>query len=252
MPCLKYIQGKGKLRKHSGIFLTANGYMPVRRLTISTFFLFAATGVDAQSSFNKHISWWPAYYLKYAINNKWTLSADIQARNFDKELLVGLIAVRSGISYQINNQWSAAAGNAWFHQRQLTASKQKSVTDELRLWEEIKHGLKLNKWQLINQFRTEQRHTINQEGIAFRLRYRLSAEHEMGEKWKALIGNELMWQATKEKKDWDQNRTWVGGEYAFNKKNQVQLLLMNWWQFSAHTYQPVVRINFIQSIKLKS
>jgi len=238
--------------KHLVTFQTGSGYMLIKRLIISALFLVAVMAVDAQSGFNKHISWWPAYYFKYAINNKWALNTDIQARNFANEPLLGLIAVRSGVNYRISNQWSAAIGGAWFHQQQLTASKQKSVTDELRLWEEIKHEVKLNKWQLINQFRTEQRHWINQDGIAFRFRYRLAAEYEFSEKWKAIIGNELMWQSRKERKDWDQYRAWLGGEYAFNKKSQVQLLLMNWRQFIAHTYQPVLRINFIQSINSKS
>ncbi len=222
--------------------------MIIRRFIISALFLLIMKGVDAQSNLNKHISWWPAYYLKYEINKKWALNTDIQARNFSDELLIGLISVRSGINYRISDQWSVAMGGAWFHQRQLNAAKQKSVTDEFRLWEEIKHEVKLSKWQLINQFRTEQRHWIKQEGIGIRFRYRLAGEYMVNEKWKALMGNELMWQSSKSKKDWDQYRLWLGGEYAFNKNNQVQLLLMNWRQFITHTWQPVVRINFIQSI----
>jgi hypothetical protein len=39
-----------------------------------------------------------------------------------------------------------------------------------------------------------------------------------------------------------------GGEYAFNANNQVQVIFMNWWQYNAGIYQPVIRINFVQSI----
>lgn len=222
--------------------------MLIKRLTISVLFLCAVIFGNAQSSFNRHISWWPAYYLKYSINKRWTLNTDLQARNFANEPVLGLIAVRTGIHYHFNKQWSAAIGGAWFHQQQLTAVKKKSVTDELRVWEEIKHEVKLNKWQLINQFRTEQRHWINQEGIAFRFRYKLTAEYLFTDKWKAMAGNELMWQSSKTRENWDQYRAWLGGEYAFRAKSQVQLLLLNWWQFRSHTYQPVVRVNFIQTI----
>ncbi len=225
--------------------------MLIKQFVISVLFLFVVMVVDAQSGFNKHISWWPAYYLKYEINNKWTLNTDIQARNFAKEPLLGLIAARSGINYRISNQWSVAMGGAWFHQQQLSANKVKTITDELRLWEEIKYEMKWNKWQVINQFRTEQRHWIKQEGVAFRFRYKLAGEYVITEKWKAMVGNELMWQSSKARKDWDQYRIWLGGEYAFDNKNQVQLLLMNWRQFSIHDWQPVVRINFIQSINRK-
>jgi len=221
--------------------------MLIKRFIISALFLFVVMVVSAQSGFDKHISWWPAYYLKYSINNRWTLNTDIQARNFANEPVLGLMAMRAGIHYLISKQWSVGMGGAWFHQQQVTADKQKSVTDEVRLWEELRNDVKLNKWQLINQFRSEQRHWIKQDGIAFRFRYKLTIEYGFNESWKAIMGNELMWQSSKARKDWDQYRVWFGGEYAFNNKNQVQVLLMNWRQFSAHTYQPVVRINFIQS-----
>lgn len=230
------------------IFHTANGYMPISKLSISAFVLLVGTGAKAQSGFNKHISWWPAYYLKYSINRKWMVNIDLQARNFANQPVVGLVAVRSGVHYNFLDQWTVGAGAAWFHQKQVEAPAKKISSDEVRLWEELRHEVKLSQWQIANQFRTEQRHWTNNDGIAFRFRYKLSADHIFTEKWKGLIGNELMWQSSKVKDDWDQYRIWVGGEYAFNLKNQVQLLLMNWRQFSSHTWQPVVRINFVQVI----
>lgn len=230
------------------IFHTASGYMPISKLTISASFLLVMTGAKAQSAFNKHISWWPAYYLKYSINKRWLLNTDVQARNFANYPLVGLVAVRTGVHYQLSRQWIVGGGVAWFHQKQIEALGKKTVNDELRLWEEVRHEVKFKKWQLTNQFRTEQRHWTSQDGVAFRFRYKLAADHIFTEKWKGLIGNELMWQSRKTKDDWDQYRIWVGGEYAFTSKNQVQLILMNWRQFRSHTWQPVVRINFVQAI----
>jgi Protein of unknown function (DUF2490) len=230
------------------IFHIANGYMPIRKWTISASVLLAVSSAGAQSVHNKHISWWPAYYLRYSINKKWVVNTDLQARNFAKQPTVGLLAVRTGAHYYFNNHWSTAIGGAWFHQRQESGAGKKIVSDEVRLWEELKHEWKLKKWQLINQFRTEQRHWTNQQGLAFRFRYRLAADLSIGQKWKALAGNELMWQTSKTRQNWDQYRAWVGGEYAVNAKKQVQLVLMNWWQFNNDTQQPVVRINFVQSI----
>jgi len=221
--------------------------MAISRLIITIFVLLTVAAVKAQSNHNR-ISWWPAYYLKYSFNKKWALNTDMQLRNFAKQPVVGLLALRTGVHYNINNQWSTAGGVAWFHQRELDAAKKISATDELRLWEELRHDWKLNKWQLANRLRTEQRHFANQEGIAFRIRYNLAAEYRVAKKWKAMAGNELMWQSSKVRKNWDQDRLWLGGEYAFNAKNQMQLLFMNWWQFNANTYQPVIRINFVQSI----
>ena len=230
------------------IFHTVNGYMPISKLTISASVLFVVTSAGAQSGNTKHLSWWPAYYLKYAINEKWAVNSDLQGRNFTKQPVLGLVAIRTGVHYYFSKQWSTAIGVAWFHQRLHSISNKNVVTDELRLWEELKHECKLNKWQLVNQFRTEQRHFINRENLAFRFRYKLTADLLLGEKWKGMAGNELMWQTSEVRDNWDQYRVWLGGEYAFNSKNQVQLLLMHWWQFSSHTSQPVVRINFVQSI----
>ena len=225
--------------------------MPVSKLTISASILFAVTSAAAQSKNNKHISWWAGYYLKYSINKRWVINTDLQGRNFARQPVLGLLAVRTGAHYYFNKQWSTAFGGAWFHLQQKTSAGKNTVSDELRLWEELKHERKLNKWQIINLFRTEQRHWTNQEGIAFRFRYRLAADVLLGKKWKGLAGNELMWQGSKTRQNWDQYRVWIGGEYAFNSGNQVQLLFMNWWLFTSHTYQPVIRLNFVQSINSK-
>jgi Protein of unknown function (DUF2490) len=222
--------------------------MLIRKVTISALFTFFVFVVGAQSVYNNHISLWPAYYLRIGINEKWKVVNDVQVRNFASEPVVGLIAVRSGINYRINQQWNVTAGGAWFHQQQINNNKQKLISDELRLWEELRNEMQFNKWQLINQVRTEQRHFSNADGWAFRFRYRLEAHYSLDKKWKAIAGNELMWQSSRTSEDWDQNRIWIGAEYAFDKNNQMQLVLMNWWQANNKTNQAVVRINFIQNI----
>jgi hypothetical protein len=206
------------------------------------------SGINAQQKNSNRMSWWPAYYLRYGVNKRWTINSDMQVRNFAKDPVLGLLAIRSGAHYRINDQWSVAVGAAWFHQRQLDATSKKIAIDELRLWEELRHEAKLKKWQLVNQFRTEQRHFTNLEGIAYRFRYRLAADFSVSEKWKVLAGNELMWQSSKTRHNWDQYRIWTGGEYSFNEKKQLQLILMNWWQFNSDIHQPVIRVNFVQSI----
>jgi len=222
--------------------------MPISKLTISASVVFAVTSASAQSENIKHVSWWPAYYLKYSINKKWAVNSDLQARNFTKDPVLGLVAIRTGVYYYFNKQWSTAIGGAWFHQRLHAISNKNVVTDELRLWEEVKHEGKLKKWLFVNQFRTEQRHFTDQGGLAFRFRYKLTADLLLGKKWKGLAGNEVMWQTSKRRSNWDQYRAWLGSEYAFNSKNQVQVIMMHWWQFNSQTNQPVVRINFVQAI----
>src|SRR5204863_4504602 len=149
-----------------------NGYMSNSKMAISVSLLFAVTSAGAQSNDSKRISWWLAYYLKYSINKKWIVNAEIQARNFAEQPVLGLFAVRTGVHYYISKQWIIGFGSAWFRQQQVTDSKKKVITDELRLWEDIRNELTLNKWKIINQFRTEQRYWMQQDDIAFRFRYR--------------------------------------------------------------------------------
>ncbi len=221
--------------------------MPIVKLIISVFLFLVVANVKAQTSPSHHLSWWPAYYLKYAINKKWALNSDVQLRNFAEQPIIGLLALRTGLHYNLNNQWSVAGGLAWFHYEFVNVQKRYD-TEEFRLWEEVKHDWKLSKWQIVNRFRTEQRHWTDQDGIAFRFRYYLAADYRVADKWKGIAGNELMFQSGNLRKTWDQYRLWMGGEYAINAKNQVQVIFMNWWQFSAHKYQPVIRINYVQSI----
>ena len=223
--------------------------MSSNRFSIAAFALLAVISSNAQTSNNGRLSWWPAYYLRYSINKRWIINADIQARNFAKEPVLGLIALRAGAHYRFSSHWSTAIGSAWFHQQQFNADKKKVVSDELRLWEDIRHETKLDRWRIINQVRIEQRYWTNLDGIAFRFRYRLAGEYLLKEKWKVIAGNEIMWQASRKRDNWDQYRIWLGGEYSFNEKKQVQLLLMKWSQFSSNTHQPAIRINFVQSIK---
>lgn len=222
--------------------------MSISRYVVTAVVLLTGMSLNAQSENNGRLSWWPAYYLRYPINKRWILNTDIQARNFAKQPALGLFAVRTGAHFRINNHLSIGAGGAWFHQQQLNAEKKKVVSDELRAWEDIRHEAKLNRWLLINQFRTEQRYWTNLDESAFRFRYRLAGDYSLDEKWKMMIGNEIMWQGSKRRNNWDQYRLWFGAEYSFNEQKQVQILLMNWWQFNTSTYQPAIRINFVQSI----
>lgn len=222
--------------------------MSTCRLVVAAFALLTGVSVNAQSDNNGRLSWWPAYYLRYSINKRWVLNGDVQARNFAKQPALGLFAMRTGAHYRINDHLSIGAGGAWFHQQQLNEEKRKIGSDELRLWEDIRHEKKLNKWLLVNQFRTEQRYWTNIDEAAFRFRYRLATDYSLSGKWKMIFGNEIMWQGSKRRNNWDQYRLWVGAEYAFTELKQVQLVLMNWWQFNTSIYQPAIRVNFVQSI----
>ena len=94
------------------IFHTANGYMPISKLTISALFLLVVIGANAQSGFNKHISWWPSLSLRYSVNKKWSLNTDVQVRNFANQPVIGLIALRQGVHYRFCEQWLVGAGVA--------------------------------------------------------------------------------------------------------------------------------------------
>jgi hypothetical protein len=221
-----------------------------RNLLLIVVCLMAGSLSNAQPGNNYRVSWWPAYSAKVPLNEQWTLNVDLQARNFAKVPLLGLIAFRTGFHYRLKNDWFIGMGVAWFHQQLVKETRERVSTDEPRAWQEIRNERRLKKWMLVNQFRTEQRHWVNQNGIAHRLRYRLAAELSCNKKWKLLFGNEIMWQGSKTRSNWDQYRLWAGTEYDGMKSSALQVILMNWWQFNSNTYQPVVRINFVQSFNM--
>ena len=221
--------------------------MQIFKLTISALLLLVVTGTYAQTNVNGRLSWWPAYYLKYSINRKWALNSDLQLRNFADQPVLGLMALRTGLYYSINKQWSTGVGVAWFHNESIVDNKEVDA-DEFRVWQELKHEWRSDRWQIANRLRTEQRYFTDQDEMIYRFRYFISADYGFAKNWKVIAGNELMWQSSERRKTWDQYRLWLGGEYAFNENNQVQMVFMNWWQFSAHSYQPVIRINFVQTI----
>jgi hypothetical protein len=222
--------------------------MLINKVTISVFVLLIVATTNAQTDADGRLSWWPAYYLKFSLNSRWALNSDLQLRNFNKEPLLGLLGLRTGAHYSFGEGWSTGIGVLWFHYESIANNKEFKA-DEFRVYEELRHDWRLNdKWLLANRLRTEQRTFSNQEGIAFRIRYHIAADYRLAKRWSAIVGDELMWQGSKRRKNWDQNRLWAGGAYAFNANNQVQLVFMNWWQYNAGIYQPVIRINFVQSI----
>lgn len=222
--------------------------MLIKTFIIPVLLLLFTVTVESQSTFNKHISWWPAYQLRINLDEKWSVVNDVQLRNFAVEPLLGLIAVRTGVNYRLSKYWIVGGGGTWFHQQQFNVTKQKVISDELRAWEEIRNERQYGRWQVGHRFRTEQRYFTGESGLSHRFRYKLDFQYRLSVKWKAIGGNELMWQTSREKSDWDQNRTWLGTEYALNEKRQVQVSFMNWWQANRNIHQPVVRINFIQTI----
>ena len=217
-------------------------------MVIALSLLFFEKKAEAQTHLNKHISWWPVYKLDYIISGKWKLENDIQARNLAKDPLVGLIALRTGITYAINEHWSTTGGVAWFFQQQTNDDKLTTHTNEFRVWENLKNRLHFNRWILNNQFRIEQRKWLGRQSVALRLGYRLGGEYSISKTWRGLAGNEILWQTYRSASDWDQIRSWVGGGYVFNDHFNIQVLMMDQYRFQNRTHQPVVRINFNQTI----
>ena len=82
----------------------------------------------------------------------------------------------------------------------VNVDKSEVDADEFRVWEELKHDWRFNRWQIVNRLRTEQRYFIDQDEMIYRFRYYLAADYRVADKWKAIAGNELMCQSAKEER----------------------------------------------------
>ena len=208
---------------------------------------------------------WAGYNNTIRFNKKWSLVSDAQLRTKDWAAQWMLYDIRSGLSYNINEQVAVTGGFALFRNAQYVGS-QHFFKNEWRPWEEISYQLKLNKINLLQRLRTEQRFiqevvnnkkTENYQYI-FRLRYRFEWQFPLKEnRFMLLAGNEIMVNPgyINNTLFFDQNRTYAGINFKFNSKNNLQCQYIKIFQWYSNTNvlddQNVIRLNFIQQFNFR-
>jgi hypothetical protein len=196
---------------------------------------------------------WLTLRVPVQLNQYWQWHNDAGYRLAFPEAYTQQFFYRSGIRYQFNKQWSAAAGGALFFTRVYLTKENDLFNREERLWQELQYQHPLyKKIAVTHRLRTEQRFfdssPLKQLWHAGRYRYRVQVTQPITEKWTLQYGDEMMMQS--EKKDWqfDQNRVMITAQY--QPAANCQLGLGYLWLLRSTGSQQIITLTLQKIISL--
>lgn len=192
-----------------------------------SFFIISILVAEVASGQQPASTVWLALRVPVTINNKWQVINDAGYRTMGYSTSAWQYLYRTGIKYFISNEWSVAAGIAFFYTRTSVEKLNHEFGKEFRLWQELnyKHDFK-GRFTLQNRFRTEERFfaatKTKKEYNAFRLRYRISGTQKLSDKWSLQAGDEYMEQEAAGNFSFNQNRLMFYAIYDANATTQFQ------------------------------
>lgn len=210
---------------------------------------------------------WYAYNNTLEFSPKWSLTSEIHERRFKNPDEQHQFQVSSRFNYSLGNNWSASAGFTYFlqspHDPRATDGL---VVPELRPHIQVDYKQTLGRLTIGHRYRIEKRffrktadgeladgYTTN-----FRFRYRLGLEYQVASLYnrplKVKINDEIHLNAGKSitYNRFDQNRIYIGLNYAVHKNINVEVGYLNWYQQRAAGNQFYSRdiINFAINHKI--
>jgi Protein of unknown function (DUF2490) len=227
--------------------------------------LFIPVATKAQRKIEHTNMIWTGYYNIIRFNKKWSVGSDAQLRTRDWNEKWSQLLIRSGLSYAISDRAAVTTGFAFFKNAQYSG-KQLFLKNEFRPWQEFSYQVKLNKINLIQRLRTEQRFLqqvvqntkSNRYEYILRVRYKFEGQIPLKEnKLKLLLGNEIMINPCYIHNSlfFDQNRTFAGLHYNMSPKTSVQcnyLKILQWRSNSSVLEdQNILRFNIYQEFNFK-
>jgi len=128
--------------------------------------LLTGTGFTQSSTFNG----WLASFHEQELSPKWSLLSDIQVRSADQFRSVENILLRPALNYKLTDRQSVAMGylylGTWMEKNTRTFNL------EHRIWEQYRLETKINKTNMTNRFRLEQRFLQKEQKFNFVQRFR--------------------------------------------------------------------------------
>jgi len=195
-------------------------------------FLFSVIFNTAAAQTIEH-NGWLFWSHQQKLNEKWQFSSDIQIRSADQLNYLNTLLIRPGIGYNINDNQTVTVGYTYFG----TWEKENDAfiyENENRIFEQFQIESKLHKIELSNRIRYEQRFIREQDDRFFaqRIRYNIQAvfpliaNSEFTRGMYTSVQNELFLNVQGKSKlnntVFDQNRSYVGLGYRFNKKLDIE------------------------------
>jgi hypothetical protein len=154
---------------------------------------------------------WLTAQLPVSLNKKWQWHNDASYRTLGTSIAPLQYLYRTGLRYNINNNWNAAAGVAFFFTRSTFSKQNDEFAKEFRLWEEVTFKKDVaNHLQSFSRLRIEQRSFAGTSSKpsyhAFRYRIKTQLQQQLNKHWALQLADEYMQQSVNNSLSFDQNR----------------------------------------------
>ncbi len=195
---------------------------------------------------------WLTAQLQVSLNKKWQLHNDASYRTLGNAVAPLQYLYRTGLRYNINNNWNTAAGVALFFTRTTFSRQNDEFAKEFRLWAEAGYKTAFNqKLQSFYRLRIEQRNfestASKQSYHAFRYRIKTQLQQQLNKHWALQIADEYMQQAVNNSLSFDQNRVIATAVYFLPQ--QITLSAGYIWVLRpSNISQHIVNISFQKTV----
>ncbi|WP_439516696.1 DUF2490 domain-containing protein [Sediminibacterium sp.] len=243
------------------------------KIQLSLVAILLATAVLAQPKNTSHASQtWLAYFNQTRLSNKWGLWGDFQIRT--REELVSDFSTgiaRVGLTYFIDDNVRLTLGYGFINNYPPNDNVKVSQPEH-RPWQQVQWFTKNKRTRLMQYIRLEQRYRrryLNNTELAdsyafnFRLRYNFFYQiplHPQGlipKKLSAIVNDELHINFGKQivNNYFDQNRLFLGLNYAFDNNNNLQFGYLNTFIQTAagNQYRNInaLRVAYVHNLDLR-
>ena len=212
-----------------------------RMLGLLLWGMFAGFSADAQSERIPQSLNWMRFYLRWQVDSAWTVHWEADNRRFfqpfEQHQLISHLHVHYAVSKGVE-AWLGMSYSVNFAQKSNGPAP--VPVPEIRPWQAVSLQQNLRKFGLLQRLRWEERftHRATSEALtpgyrfAFRLRYAATLQYKLSKSLALKAGDEVMAQWQKNAAPaFDQNRTWGGAEFSWNRSRHSLELLYLWiWQ----------------------
>ncbi len=245
-----------------------------RFLSFITLFISAHPDLVAQKKIFQEKSIFMRYYEKLEFKDQWIIHIEIEdRRNEFPDRQDQWVLPRIHLNKGLGNGWETGIGFGYFTQnfpQDVATRISTAVRPELRPFEEVDFKPAGGKLRMSNRYRLEERFTgkmakgLNIPGYNFnyRFRYQLQLEYPVIKKTDAEKGfyirafDEIFFNFGKGivRNTFDQNRYFIGFNYSFSKRSDLEIGYMNWFQERSdgtdYLNRNLIRITYFQNLVL--
>ncbi|MDO5655470.1 MAG: DUF2490 domain-containing protein [Flavobacteriaceae bacterium] len=180
---------------------------------------------------------WYGYNLNLETKNQISIKQEIENRSFLSPWRQNILLSTTQVEKNLGSNWKAAAGFTYFLQTIHPPNSHSVNRTELRpqfsfSYKQILH----ENWQLNHRYQGELRwieNNLNDIALtALRLRYRIQLQHQLSEKLKLKLFEEIHINTFKNSSlaIFDQNRAGIAFQYSLMPSLDLELGYLNWYQ----------------------